>query len=382
MEHDCTDGLAYPSSHFHMKKKKLMIAFWDLDIGGIQTVIRDVILYLHATHPEIEVTLLIRNKTDSQLIKDIQRKTHTTIYWARENNAFSLVRHFSFWFIAVYLVCKPDILLTFLRRLSVGSLVIRTLLFWRHVRVVLNEGIVTSTYNSYQKHPQLWNFLISTWYRHADVIIVPSEACKTDLISHFSIPANLIKIGKNWTLLPKKTSKARRYDLMYVGRLDKEKNLIACIDLVQRLRTRYPHITLCLLGKGQEEQLLRTVVANRHLQKHIFFAGYHADVASYLTLAKIFVMTTHNEGIPIALLEAGSQGLPSVVTRFEGSSEVVKHGKTGFIADSPRQMSVYISTLLDDEKKRKQMGTQARQFVRSRYGKDSLKVFVDYLLGL
>ena len=364
-----------------MKKIRLLIPFWDLDIGGIQTIIRDLVIYLNRVHPEIKITILIRGKTDTKIAKDILRRTRAKIYSVKEGRIV-IFRHFSLWLFYLYYTYKPDILLTFLRRSSVPSIVLRRVFFWRNVKIVLNEGIVTSKYNTYQERPRLWQFLISVFYPHADTIIVPSFACKTDLISHFSVPEKKIVIGRNWTLLSKKPSCKRIYDLIYVGRFDKEKNVIALLELVKRLRPEYPRIVLCLVGKGEKEEQLRRRVEDDHLQKNVFFAGYQSDIISYLNKSKIFVMTTHNEGSPVALLEAGSQRLPAVVSHFIGSDEFVIHGKTGYIADSTESMCLYIKKLLHDNEMRKIMGIEAQQFVQSHYGKHNMEIFVQLLLGL
>jgi glycosyltransferase involved in cell wall biosynthesis len=277
---------------------------------------------------------------------------------------------------------KPDILLTFLRRLSVMSIIVSKIFFWRKPRIVFNEGILTSKYNTYQRHPRLWKFLISRCYPHADCIIAPSAAIKHDLISSFSVPSNRIIVGKNWTLLSKKRTTRKIFDLIYVGRFDKEKNLEGLLDLIQHLRKRIPHITLCLVGKGREEARLRALVAEKRLQNNITFAGYHPDVRPFLQKAKIFIMTTHNEGAPIAILEAGSQGLPCIVTRFTGSEEIVLHGKTGYIAGSVSVMSRYITTLLCNNSLRRLMGKRAVRYVHSHFGEENIQFFVDNLLGV
>jgi glycosyltransferase involved in cell wall biosynthesis len=365
-----------------MKKTKLMIAFWDLDIGGIQTVIRDLVFYIDRTYPDVEITILIRNKTESRTIADIRRNTRATISWVRDTDGFSFFRHFSLSFFMLYMRLKPDVLLTFLRRLSVMSILVSRIFFWRKQRIVFNEGILTSKYNQYQRHPRLWKFLISRFYPFADCIIAPSAAIKHDLTSNFYLPSHRIIVGKNWTLLSKKRTTRKIYDLIYVGRFDKEKNPEGLIDLIQRLRKRIPHITLCLVGKGREETRLRALVAEKRLQKNIIFAGYHADVRPYLQKAKIFIMTTHNEGAPIAILEAGSQGLPCVVTRFTGSEEIVLHGKTGYVADSVSVMSRYVTTLLCNDSLRRLMGQRAIRYVHSHFGKENIQFFVDHLLGI
>jgi len=385
MEHGSFGKLDYSKQDNSMKQKKLLILFWNLDIGGIQRIIRDLVIYLYRVHPNVKVYILIKHNKNSHLVEEIQQMSRATICSPKHISNIRIVNqiYFFVWVAILYVRLSPDICLTFLDTLSIFITGLHRLIFWKKVRIVLNEGVVTSKNNAINKHPVwLWNWAISFFYSHADVIIVPSAACRADLVSGLHIPARLVRIGRNWTLLDKKTSERRIYDLIYVGRFEKEKNLPALIELVKLLRLTNPRISLCFVGKGREETMLRKIVIHSRLQKNVIFAGYQPDVVSYINKSKIFVTTTRNEGVPLAILEAGSQQIPCVTSRFLGSEEIIQHGKTGFIADTIQEMCLYIETLLKHSSLRKKIGHHAREFIRLRYGVPNVKMFVTYLLDI
>jgi glycosyltransferase involved in cell wall biosynthesis len=98
--------------------------------------------------------------------------------------------------------------------------------------------------------------------------------------------------------------------------------------------------------------------------------------------ADIFVLSSQSEGVPLALLEAMSCGLPSVCTSVGGVPEILADSVTGFLVQrgDVENMSAKILTLLNDEKLRKKMGSKARELVIENYtiGEMSQKILDIY----
>ena len=63
----------------------------------------------------------------------------------------------------------------------------------------------------------------------------------------------------------------------------------------------------------------------------VHFAGRQVRPAPYLAAADAFVLPSGYEPFGLAMLEAGASGLPLIVTRTEGSDELVRHGENGFV---------------------------------------------------
>lgn len=366
-----------------MKSKKLFIVYWDIDIGGIQKIIRDLVIHLDRTEQNFRIYLLIKQTANTQIGYEILSETNVTIYSYKDfaRNPFINIFKFHFWIFLMYIKISPDIVLTFLDLLSMYMVILHKIFFWRNTRIVLNENTYTSNYLHMMRRPVwLWKMGISLFYRYADCIIVPGLACKEGLVSKFDIPEKIIRIGRNWTLPEKTRDGKKEYDLIYVGRFEKEKNVIDLITLTKQLHLVYPHITLCLLGKGKYGLQLKEQTKKYFLQNNIIFPGYRTNNIEYLRKAKIYVTTTFNEGVPLAILEAGSQKIPCVSSRFVGSEEIILHGKTGFIADSLLDMYTYIHSLLTDNNLRTSMGKHAQKYIINKYGVKNISTFIRYLL--
>jgi glycosyltransferase involved in cell wall biosynthesis len=92
----------------------------------------------------------------------------------------------------------------------------------------------------------------------------------------------------------------------------------------------------------------------------------------YLAIAQAFVLPSRSEGLPIALLEAMSAGLPVVVTDLDGMDDVVQRGEDGFLVpvEDARALANAILKLLSDPARARQMGIAARKHVMENYTED------------
>ncbi len=102
--------------------------------------------------------------------------------------------------------------------------------------------------------------------------------------------------------------------------------------------------------------------------------GQQDNIAKYLACTDVFVLPSRWEGLPIALLEAMSVGLPVIATKVEGVDEVVIEGAHGLFApvDDPGALAEIILKLLRDPYMRVRMGAAAKQRVNECYSLDRM----------
>ena len=103
---------------------------------------------------------------------------------------------------------------------------------------------------------------------------------------------------------------------------------------------------------------------------HAFvFTGQRQDVTRLLRAIDVFVLSTHREGLPLAVLEAMSCGKPVVATSVDGIPEIVENGRTGllFPHQDDRQLAIHILALLGDPRMAAELGDSARRFVEAQF---------------
>ena len=364
-----------------MNKKTLIILFWDLGIGGIQKRIRDLALEISATRSEWTVYILLRNRNvegfDSQLLK---LKNIHVLYCPSSTSRIRIRGIFLVWLMIKYSTIRPDSFLVFLPLLSIASVIIRSCIFWVKSRLIVNEGVLLSTYLDLRGI--LWmRHVIRFAYNSSDAIVVPTRACKDDLVSMFAVQESKISVIPNWTLLSPMVSRKAKYDIIYAGRFDAEKNILSIPDCIATVVKKLPKISVLLMGSGPLLLDLLAQISVLKLSGIIQVKKFDENISLYLQQSKVLLLPSHNEGMPNVVLEAAACSVPSVVSNFLGSQEIVLHGVTGFIGKTNEDRAGYICELLRNENLRKRLGVDAKIRVMKLYSKKTQSSFLDKVIS-
>jgi len=122
---------------------------------------------------------------------------------------------------------------------------------------------------------------------------------------------------------------------------------------------------LVVIGDGPQRDGLIQLATRLGLNDTIIFTGARHDIADLLNCLDIFVLSSISEGISMTLLEAMACELPVVATDVGGNPEVVIDGETGCLVPSknPPAFAEKLSLLMNDQVRRKHMGSAARNRV-------------------
>jgi glycosyltransferase involved in cell wall biosynthesis len=112
-------------------------------------------------------------------------------------------------------------------------------------------------------------------------------------------------------------------DIIFVGRLIKEKNADLLVNAVAWALPEYPELRVLIIGEGPEEKKIRIVIKQKNLENivqiHSFYDS-HDDLIARLKASKIFVLPSIREGFGISALEALACGLPVVTVNHPANA--------------------------------------------------------------
>lgn len=154
-------------------------------------------------------------------------------------------------------------------------------------------------------------------------------------------------------------------DLIFVGRLIKDKRVDILVYLVGELVKRGLSIKCCIVGDGPERTNLENLCSDLGLKNNITFLGalhHHRDVYALMKSSKVFTFFSTREGFGIVVPEANACGLPAVVVkaRHNAASSLVKNEESGFICELDLQeITDTVCKLLTDDDMRTKMGRAA-----------------------
>lgn len=154
-----------------------------------------------------------------------------------------------------------------------------------------------------------------------------------------------------------------------VGRLVPIKDHATFLDAAARIAARRPDATFVVAGDGELRSRLEAR-ARSALGDRARFLGWVTDLPALYGALDAVVLTSRNEGTPVALIEAGAAARPAVATRVGGVSEVVRDGETGVLVPpgDAHAVAAAVLDLLDRPERARAMGEAARAWVRDRFG--------------
>jgi glycosyltransferase involved in cell wall biosynthesis len=122
--------------------------------------------------------------------------------------------------------------------------------------------------------------------------------------------------------------------LVSCGRLNVVKGWDLIFNAYLVVKKEIPTASLYFIGDGEDRSKLETRIEEAGVRNSVFITGFlePKQVARMLNSAHLFLLGSHREGWPTALVEAEACGLPAVVTDVSGASSLVEEGRNGFIA--------------------------------------------------
>lgn len=155
--------------------------------------------------------------------------------------------------------------------------------------------------------------------------------------------------------------------LLSVGELIPRKNhevVIRALSVLKQL-DKLNHIEYVICGRGAYETDLKKLAEGLDVADHVHFLGYRNDISEICNCADLFVFMSHQEGLPVALMEAMACGLPAVCSNIRGNTDLIEDGVTGLLANNtPEEVAQSISKMKSDTALRDRVASAALQKIK------------------
>jgi glycosyltransferase involved in cell wall biosynthesis len=167
--------------------------------------------------------------------------------------------------------------------------------------------------------------------------------------------------------------------LAFAGRLVPIKRVDLLIAAVARAREHGVDARLAIAGDGELRAALEAQAAP--LGDAVRFLGFRDDLPALAAETDVAVLSSDNEGTPVALIEAAAAGVPAIATDVGGTRDIVQPGLTGLLVPpgDVEALAGAIGVAARDRAALRSMGLAARQHVTSRYTASRLVSDVDAL---
>ena len=158
------------------------------------------------------------------------------------------------------------------------------------------------------------------------------------------------------------------------GRLTAIKRYDLFLDTARLVADRHSEALFLVAGDGELRAALEAQARANGIADRVSFLGWRRDLDTLYAASDVFLLTSRNEGTPVALIESLAAAVPGVSTDVGGVRDVIDSDRVGLLAPfgDARALADHVQALLADREHRRRMGEAGRQAVASRYGLDRL----------
>lgn len=202
-----------------------------------------------------------------------------------------------------------------------------------------------------------------------DVIIAVSESEKQEILNA-KITKKVISINSGVKTFEKRkpnNSISNELNLhndkmvvVSIGRLTRQKDPITFFQLAKSmLKSQYENSQFFVwIGDGELRSEVEKFISQNGIQSNCAILGWRTDVDHLLWGADIFILTSIYESFGYVTCEAMAHFLPVIATNVVGTSDIIEHGKTGYLVETGdyHKMAEYVEYLCKNDSVRNEMG--------------------------
>jgi len=141
---------------------------------------------------------------------------------------------------------------------------------------------------------------------------------------------------------------------LFVGRINKLKNILFIVDSLVLLKEKNPHYSYKMLfvGKGQDEEELRKYIQKKKMEDVILMCGNvdnRESLVDYYVRSDLFLFPSLYDASSIVQIEAASQKVPTVFLKGSKTSSDIHNRVNGFLAKNEEEFANIIDEAMTDE---------------------------------
>lgn len=210
-------------------------------------------------------------------------------------------------------------------------------------------------YNSNKLIKSIIRFLL----RNCDAFLVLGDNWKKKIEE--IEPKSNVYILKNCVSIPKFKVKLdnNRFNILFLGVLIKRKGIYDLLEVIKilnenKLIEKY-NLNFIIGGTGKEESNIKELIKEYNIGDYVNMVGWidKLNKEELLKKTQLFILPSYNEGLPMALLEAMSYGIPAISTDVGSVNEVIDNEENGYLIKPNNKYSLYnrIIDIVEDEGK-------------------------------
>lgn len=223
------------------------------------------------------------------------------------------------------------------------------------------------------------------WRQHESVLknfahfhICNARALESALTRRYALPAQRVEVIPTGVdtahFAPRPLEREPDPVILCLARLSPVKDHRTLIEAFEIVHREHPKARLRMVGDGELRERLAERVADSPARGRMELLPGVPDPREHLARASVAVLSSANEGMPNALLEAMAMELPCVGTDVGGVGELIRHGRTGLVVPpgDPAALAAALGSLLADRAFRQAAGEEGRRTAVAEHSLDAV----------
>lgn len=234
--------------------------------------------------------------------------------------------------------------------------------------LIVRTGYTLSLFTQHRLKKTVATLIEKFAYTFSDRAVVTSQADRQYLETTYGLKKVFVIPNYVDTDQFKPISTSKKRDIIFIGRLAKQKNLKMLLQALEN--TAY---SLTIVGTGEEFSRLKQLASYYKLNVEFTHQVSNLELPKIIANHKIFVLPSHYEGAPKSLLEAMSVGLSCLVSNIPANAELINHKHNGYLVSiSVQAFKQALDVLMSNAQLRKKLGDEARQTIINKYSLEKI----------
>jgi glycosyltransferase involved in cell wall biosynthesis len=146
------------------------------------------------------------------------------------------------------------------------------------------------------------------------------------------------------------------------------------VRAIPHVLEKIPGVRFFIIGEGELLTELQTLSDSLGITQALTFTGFRGDVGAFYNIADLFVMSSVQEGLGTAMIDALALGKPVVAANAGGIPEIIKDGETGRLVDAanPLALAQGIIQMLTNKDQAQAMAQRGQALVKEKFSIDAM----------
>jgi glycosyltransferase involved in cell wall biosynthesis len=219
------------------------------------------------------------------------------------------------------------------------------------------------------KYRYMSDFYVAISHKIKEVMVADGIPKERIFVVHSGIDPKRFEHSTKDHLIAEFDIKGNEQVVINVAHLAGHKGQKYLVRAIPHVLAKIPSVRFFIVGGGELLEELKDLSKSLGLDDRLIFTGFRRDVGAFYHIADLFVMSSVQEGLGTAVLDALALGKPVVATDSGGIPEIIQNRDTGLLVPSedPKTLSNAIVQILTDNELATQMAEKGQAMVNKKF---------------